>query len=225
VKPLMIELFSGSKRMASAFEAKGFRTITIDNQADLTPDIVTDILALKASDITKERPSVIWASPPCTTFSIASFGHHWAENYTPKTEECRIALKLVAHVLTLIRDLDPEYFFIENPMGMMRKLPAMQPYEKYRKLTTFCQYGEPRMKPTDIWTNAPINFPKCKNGDLCHPRTPRGCKTVGTQAMKGAYERAALPEGLCELVANSCSTFLNNGKPKTRSIMDYGGNQ
>ena len=45
-----------------------------------------------------------------------------------------------------------------------------------RYTVTYCQYGDSRMKPTDIWTNHPRpQFkPPCKNGDPCHMPSPRG---------------------------------------------------
>ena len=56
-----------------------------------------------------------------------------------------------------------------------------------RYTVTYCQYGDKRMKPTDIWTNHPNpKFkPMCKNGDPCHEKAPRGSRS-GTQGIKGS---------------------------------------
>jgi hypothetical protein len=70
--------------------------------------------------------------------------------------------------------------------------------QNFKRVTvTYCQYGDERMKPTDIWTNAYWWEPKslCKNGDPCHVKAPRGSKT-GTQGLKGAMERGAIPPNL-----------------------------
>ena len=79
-------------------------------------------------------------------------------------------------------------------MNFMRELP--------RFTVTYCQYGDTRMKPTDIWTNHPDpKFkPMCKNGDSCHERAPRGAKT-GTQGLKGAKDRSVIPHLLCLHIA------------------------
>lgn len=70
-------------------------------------------------------------------------------------------------------------------MVWMKSLP--------RYTVTYCQYGDTRMKPTDIWTNHPDpRFkPMCKNGDSCHVPAPRGSKT-GTQGLKNSREREVL---------------------------------
>lgn len=75
----------------------------------------------------------------------------------------------------------------------------------YRYTVTYCQYGDTRMKPTDIWTNHPnpqFKLP-CKNGDDCHEKAPRGSHT-GTQGLKNSKERAVIPKELCDHIADIC---------------------
>lgn len=79
----------------------------------------------------------------------------------------------------------------------------MSRYPRYT--ITYCQYGDTRMKPTDIWTNHPNpQFrPPCHNGDTCHIAAPRGSRT-GTQGLKGSKERSIIPAQLCEHIVNIC---------------------
>jgi hypothetical protein len=95
-------------------------------------------------------------------------------------------------------------FFIENPRGMLRKMPWMQ--EFIRHTIWYCKYGDERAKPTDIWTNSTTWIPRpiCHNGNKeCHHQpAPRGSKT-GTQGRKGAYERSKIPEQLCSEILKS----------------------
>jgi len=210
----MLELFSGSGVMADAFRERGFDTLTIDNDPKLKAGWTGDIMDFNPKVIM--RPvAVIWASPPCYAFSVAALSHHWDKNgeiYTPTSQACRDNLKLVERTLELIEVLAPEYWFIENPRAMLRKASVMQPLNQFRSTVTYCQYGEDRMKPTDIWTNAPISFRKpCNYGDPCHPTTPRGCKTVGTQSLNGSYARAKLPLELCDEVAQGVMNLLLEG--------------
>lgn len=88
-------------------------------------------------------------------------------------------------------------------MSWMQNLP--------RYTVTYCQYGDTRMKPTDIWTNHPDpQFkPMCKNGDPCHTPAPRGSKT-GTQGLKGSKERSVIPKKLCDHIVSICEKFLIN---------------
>ena len=96
-----------------------------------------------------------------------------------------------------MNELQPKYYFIENPRGKLRKLSIVKSFP-YQKTITYCSYGDMRMKPTDIWTN--YNFttrPMCFNGnkDCHHAPAPRGSRT-GTQGLKGDYLRSQIPENL-----------------------------
>lgn len=151
---------------------------------------------------------MIWASPDCTTFSIAAISHHRRKNLTtgnldPISDYAKFCDKVDQHVLELIKELNPKYWFIENPKGGMRKMSWMQGLPRYT--VTYCQYGDTRMKPTDIWTNHPDpKFkPMCHNGDKCHESAPRGSKT-GTQGLKGSKERSIIPEELCKHIVEIC---------------------
>ena len=193
----MLELFSGSGNMSKAFQKKGYTTLTVDiERADITKDI-REVTPEEIIERLGGYPDIIWASPPCTQFSIASVSTHW-KNKKPPSE----GVELLSHALRLIMQLQPKYYFIENPMGMMRKLKILDLLP--RRTLTFCQYGDKAMKPTDVWTNHKLWYPKkCKNGMSCHEAAPRGSKT-GTQGKKNAKDRGILPIRLCKEIAEVC---------------------
>lgn len=104
------------------------------------------------------KPDVIWASPDCTTFSVAAISYHRRKNpitgnLEPITDYAKFCDVTDQHVVDLIKELNPTFYFIENPRGGMRKMSFVQDLPRYT--VTYCQYGEERMKPTDIWTNHP----------------------------------------------------------------------
>lgn len=154
------------------------------------------------------RPDVIWASPDCTTYSIAAISHHRRKeddgNLMAVSEYAKFCDRVNTHVLKLIQELQPKYWFIENPRGGLRKMRFMQGLPRYT--VTYCQYGDTRMKPTDIFTNHPNPCfkPPCHNGDSCHVAAPRGAKT-GTQGIKGHIERSIIPDSLCEHIVEICT--------------------
>lgn len=195
----VLELFAGSRSIGKAAEELGMQVFS----SDLTPfDGVEYAVDIREFDVNKLpfAPDIIWASPPCTSFSVASIGKNWNKNgnsITPKTDGAIIGQELVLRTLELIEQIKPTYWFIENPRGMLRKMPFMQSLP-IRNTVTYCQYGDQRMKPTDIWTNCekwkPI--PACKNGMPCHISAPRGSRT-GTQGLNGSYERSKIPHELC----------------------------
>lgn len=205
----VVELFAGTRSIGKAFEKYGHEVYSVElDQQHQNIDWYTDISKVTAQDILERfgKPDVIWASPPCTKFSVAAIGRHWIKGTNlPKTEETKEALALLEHVVNLIKELNPKYYYIENPRGKMRKMDCMQDLPRYT--VTYCQYGDFRMKPTDIWTNHPNpNFkPTCKNGDPCHVPAPRGSQT-GTQGMKSVVDKSRIPDELCEHIATISET-------------------
>ncbi len=205
-----LDLFSGTRSIAKAFKLRGYETFTIElDRQHKNIDWYADIMEVTAEDIIERfgKPDVIWASPPCTSYSIAAISHHRVKeadgNLAPKSDFAKLSDELIQHTLDLIKELNPKYFFIENPRGGLRKMNFMKDLPRYT--VTYCQYGDTRMKPTDIWTNHPNpQFkPMCHNGDSCHEKAPRGSKT-GTQGLKGAVERSVIPEKLCLHIADIC---------------------
>ena len=207
---LVLELFAGTRSIGKAFERKGHEVYSIEwdkNFEDI--DWYEDIGKITAQDIIERfgKPDVIWASPDCTSYSVAAISHHRRQNpetksLDPVTDYAKFCDSVNQHVIELIKELEPTYYFIENPRGGMRKMSWMQ--DLPRHTTTYCQWGDKRMKPTDIWTNHPNpNFPCCKNGDPCHEPAPRGSQT-GTQGIKGAKDRSRIPDALCDYIVELC---------------------
>lgn len=210
----VLELFAGTRSIGKAFEARGHEVFSVEWDKDFDHiDLYTDIGALTAAEVLTRfgHPDVIWASPDCTTFSVAAISYHrklnrQTKSLEPITEYARFCDAVDQHVLELIKELSPAFWFIENPRGGMRKMAWMQGLPRYT--VTYCQYGEERMKPTDIWTNHPEpNFkPPCKNGDPCHVSAPRGART-GTQGIQGSRDRSIIPAQLCEHIVDICEAW------------------
>lgn len=206
----VLELFAGTRSIGKAFEKQGHEVFSIEwDKRFENIDLYADVLTVTAEQIINEfgRPDIIWASPDCTTYSVAAISVHRKRepngNLAPITEYAKFCDKVNAHVIELIKELNPKFWFIENPVGGLRKMDFMKDLPRYT--VTYCQYGERRQKPTDIWTNHPNPKFKepCKRGAPCHDAAPRGSKT-GTQALKGSIEKSKIPVLLCEHIVEIC---------------------
>lgn len=121
----VLELFAGTRSIGKAFEAKGHQVFSVEWDKRFEKiDLYADILNVTAADILEKfgRPDVIWASPDCTTFSIAAISHHRRKNTVtgnldPVSEYAKFCDAVDQHVLTLIKELSPKLWFIENPRG------------------------------------------------------------------------------------------------------------
>jgi len=211
----VLELFAGSRSIGKAAESLGHEVVSVDIEPFDGIDIVTDLEFATVEQLGFNW-DMIWASPPCTTYSIAGISHH-RDGVNPKSDFAKKSDRIMERVLLLIElyyITDPNLkWYIENPRGMMRKMPFMQGLP--RATIWYCQYGsDERAKPTDIWSNNircvfnPDGWqprPECFNGNThCHHQpAPRGSKT-GTQGRKGNYERSKIPHELClEIIKSS----------------------
>ncbi len=201
----VLELFAGSGSIGNAARELGMQVLSTDITAYPTIDVVGDVLQLPVKKWVEFQPDIIWASPPCTGFSVAAIGHHWAEGRQPKTSTACLGMALAIKTIEIIRACKPAIWYIENPVGMMRTMPFMKQLGR-SQIIHYCQYGDSRQKPTDVWTNNPLWKPRtrCKKGAPCHEAAPRGSRT-GTQGLKGAHDRSKIPHELCLEVLNTAA--------------------
>lgn len=192
----ILEIYCGTKSFSNVAEAKGHKVFTVDFNQKFSPDLCCDMLYFNKRMLPKEwrKPDMIWFSPPCQTFSLA--GNSMFMGF-PTGSKTYIGLALAYKCVELIQDLKPKYWVIENPRAGLRSQWFMKPLE--RTTVSYCQYGETRMKPTDIWNNFGFVGKCCKNGDSCHESAPRGSRT-GTQGEKSSEFRGVIPPMLCEAI-------------------------
>lgn len=210
----VLELFAGSRSVGQVAEERGHEVFSLDIHPFDGIDLAKDILDTEPEDI-PFVPDMIWASPPCTFFSVASIGHHWNRDHTPKSENAMLGVEIALKTFAIIdhfERLNPEMkWFVENPQGKLKKLADVVGDRIAMAVVWYCTYGDTRAKPTNIWSNhirglfAPAGWmprPVCWNGNeaCAHESAPRGSKT-GTQGLKGSYDRSKIPaELVCEII-------------------------
>jgi len=220
-KKNLLELFAGSRSVGNEAEKQGLNVFSVDWTAYEGIDLNIDIGKLKKSHI-PFIPDAVWASPDCTTYSIAGCGYHrkgnQKEGFKPISEYALECDKVNIHWIKLIKSWQKEnpklIFFFENPRGMLRHMEWMKEFKRHT--IWYCQYGDTRAKPTDIWTNSKTWTPKevCKNyrynketGGIinkhCHHEGSRRGQNSGTQKMKNSFESSKIPKQLCKEIINS----------------------
>jgi hypothetical protein len=201
--PLLIfDFFSGTGSSTRAFEEAGDRVISFELDPQFTATENINVLELTPEYLirTYGQPDFIWASPPCTAFSVASIPIHWIRgglDPQPKSELAFNNQRLVAQARMLVEAIRPKYgYIIENPRGMLRKLSVVAGLP--RQTISYCQYGDDRMKPTDLWGFVPgwTARPICKFGAPCHVPSPRGDHSGGTQGRSTSKDRSMIPSQL-----------------------------
>lgn len=199
-RKVCLDLFSGLGGFSAAFEeSEEWNVVTVEIEAEFEPDICADVFDLRPSDFDRDF-DVILASPPCTQFSRVGNHENWNHSeQEPIADASRDAISLVYHTLGLIHGLSPRYWFLENPLGRLRWILG-QP----TGCVSYCQYGRPYMKPTDLWgDHPPMTYRRCNEGDNCHstnrPARDGGlgnCDVIGSNAA----ERSKVPYELSQSI-------------------------
>lgn len=213
----VFDLFAGLRGWSAPFADRGHEVLTLDYDPRFGADFTADILTWDPAAM-PWRPDIILASPDCSAFTVMNIGKNWTgpdevPPHAPKTPLARLGVSMVERTREVIFTLRPAYYVIENPRGKLRKLPVVADLE--RRTVTYCQYGETRMKPTDLWGGFPPSLrllPPCHNGDPCHTRAPRGSKTPGSvQGQDDSAERSKIPYALALAVCEAAERDLSVG--------------
>jgi intein/homing endonuclease len=138
----VLELFAGSRSIGKAAESLGMEVFSVDWEQYEGINLSKDIGELTMEDV-PFTPNIVWASPDCTTYTIAAISHH-RNGTEPKSEYAIKCDGVNQHFISLIKEwlnINPNMvFFIENPRGMLRKMPWIQEFTRHT--IWYCFVGE-----------------------------------------------------------------------------------
>ena len=202
----MLELFSGTGRLAAAFRERGWETVTLDSNRDA--DVCCDILDWDYSDV--QPFDHVHMSPSCT---------EWSQAKTRGVRDIEAATRVCCAALSAARALlrPGGTLSIENPASgrwALHKQPFMAELALRRHEITYCSYGEPYRKLTSLWSDLPWTpRPPCRGEHRCSPSRRLGHHPVSAQQGpswgNGAQDKcktaqlSALPHALCQELATA----------------------
>lgn len=161
----LLELFCGTKSVGKIFEKDGYEVISLDYNKKFDATHTEDILTWDYTQYPKDYFNVIWASPDCTTFSIATGGKYRTKENIYGLEnqhqsKATLANNMILKVIEILKYFDCGAWFIENPRGLLKWFPPLQEFIKEvngnMTLVYYANYKWGFPKPTNIWSNLPL---------------------------------------------------------------------
>ena len=197
----ILELFSGTGSVGSAFGSIGWEVVSLDIDPVAAATITGDIRTWDFTVFPKGHFDVVWASPVCTHYSRAR-----TRARTPR--DFVWADSLVERALEIIKHFEPRFWFLENPQtGLLKTRPFMLelPYTD----VDYCCYSDwGYKKRTRLWTNSGFCGSLCLGPGRCPSMlgrrhltsAQRGSRVVGGESdglRNGLRELYRIPENLC----------------------------
>jgi site-specific DNA-cytosine methylase len=158
----LLDLFCGTKSVSKEFADVGYETVTLDFNPKFEATHTEDINAWDYKQYPPYYFDVIWASPDCTTWSLASGGKYRTKQniYGLPNEHLGRAVvsnEMVLRVIEIIKYFCPAAWFIENPRGLLQHFPPLKQFITETKgsmnLVYYGNYNWGVPKPTNLWSN------------------------------------------------------------------------
>lgn len=134
----IVSLFDASGTWSKPYTMAGYEVIQVDLSRG------QDIMTWEPPE---GRVHGVLAAPPCTHFTGAGARHWHAFDSSGKT---KASVALLYRTLSLIIQMEPEWWVLENPVGRLNSLvPELADFGP--RYFQPCDYGDPYTKKTGLW--------------------------------------------------------------------------
>jgi site-specific DNA-cytosine methylase len=216
----VLELFSGTGSVGKVCEELGYEVISLDLK---NADINTNILDWDYTIFPIGHFDIIWASPPCDTFSklrkcwygrkLKCHNEVFSKELELKDRE-EIGVPILRKTEEIIEYFQPSLWFIENPQTGAMKDYIDKPYYD----VDYCKYSDwGYKKPTRIWTNKKDFIPLICDGNCGNMKDGRHKVNMG-------YSRAVKDGNKIILIKSKILREKYKNYPNILQSIKGGGN-
>lgn len=183
-----LELFSGTKSVGKAI-CHDYEVISVDICNKFQPTHNENVLTWNYKQYPPNYFDAIWASPPCTEYSIL-------KNNTGMNVNLELADSLVLRTFEILDYFNPKRWYIENPhTSLLKSRPFMMGLDFYA--VDYCRFSNwGYRKRTCIWTNVKFDHILCEGEGKCPNMNGRFHRvSFGGQGRPKAHVYETCPAG------------------------------
>ncbi len=160
--PKLLELFCGTKCVGKVAEPRGYDVVSLDFNPKFNATHTVDIFDWDYKQYPVGYFDVIWASPDCRTWSLATGGKYRTKAHihglgNQHQEQATMGCNMIRKVIEILKYFQPDKWYIENPRALLQYFPDLndfiEEYGAYKTLVYYGNYGHGCPKPTNIWSN------------------------------------------------------------------------
>ena len=198
--PCLLELFSGTGSVGRAFAALGWEVVPVDLDPRANATYCCDVVQWNWRCV--GEVDVIWASPPCTMYSVA--------RTRGASGDLETSDNLVRKTLEIAPALGNPPLFLENPHSGQLKNRGI--VELPMQVVDYCRYGFPYRKRTAVWTNTDWTpaRPLCQKD--CLASDGKKHRAIAQRGPPGPrftqQDLYRIPPELCDGIARFCDNAV-----------------
>ena len=213
----LLELFCGTKSVGNVFAQHDYEVVSLDYNKKFNATHTENILKWDYKQYPEDYFDVIWASPDCTTWSLATGGKYRTKNdIYGFNDKATLGNNMVLKVIEILKYFKCKSWFIENPRGLMQYFPPLIYFIKESNANkclvyygNYNDWGFP--KPTHIWSNTTLweneKMPfmsKDKYEVKFHNHDQKNKRYYKAYAKGNAETRSKIPPDLIERLRQLC---------------------
>ncbi len=205
-------LFSGTKSFEKVLEANGNKCYSVDLDNRFKPTFNVDILKWNyKKDLRNIKIDYLHGSPVCKEFTVMKNSH---QEHLDLDLGLSLLHKTLEILVWLLHRNSAMKFTIENPKGKMRRLEVMKSFK--RVTCSYCMYGYPYQKATDIWYGGFDLKLECCSRRKKKLGFPDGCKFMrqnkGIHPIRIGYDGSIQKDGTKKYIdhqVSDCKYFVS----------------
>ena len=210
----VLELFCGvNHSVGKVAQTLGWEVTSVDINPKANPDLLSDILDFDETCWPRDHFQLIWASPPCESYSQAR-----TVAKIPRDEAMLLSDMLVSRTRQIIAYFGC-HWAIENPIySLIWTREVSRGLLEASCVTSYCSFGASYRKHTRIANSFGLQLPRCPGTGICPAMVGKRHLEAAQRAGGGVTGRPQTLDELHSIPSELCRSILTQATSHCASV-------